>query len=441
MLGETNVKELANQVLALSKADQTEVIVSATESALTRFANSYIHQNVAETDTQVRVRVVYGKKIGVASSNDLSPDALKRTVETARAIAQLQREDPEFKSLPSPQPIQKVDAFIEQTASCTPEQRAQVVGVLCKRAKAQNVVAAGAFSTTTNEVAVANSLGVFAYHPGTYADISTVMMTNTGSGYASFTHQDARQVNAEAIAQTAIDKAIRASNPVALEPGEYTVFLEEYAVLDLLNLLAMTGFSAQALQEDRSFMKGKLGEKVMDERVTIWDDALADYAPGSMPFDGEGVPTQRLAIFEKGVFKNYVFDLQTAGIMGCQSTGSAMRSARGQPMPGHANLRMAAGTASGAEMLRGIKRGVLVDQVLGGGQSNVLAGEFSVNLDLGYLIENGEIVGRLKDTMIAGNVFDAFNNIRSIGRELEWHHSEELPPICFEALSVAGGKE
>ena len=227
MLGENKIREITQQVLAFSKADQTEVIVRATEAALTRFANSVIHQNVAETDTEVRVRVVYGKKIGVASSNNLSPDALKRTVETARAIAQLQRDDPEFQSLPLPQPVRHVEAFVEATARYTPEQRAQVVGVLCRKAKAQNVVAAGAFSTTATEIAVANSLGVFAYHPGTYADINTVMMTETGSGYASFTHQDARAVNAETLADEAIAKALRASNPVTCTPGEYTVLLEE----------------------------------------------------------------------------------------------------------------------------------------------------------------------------------------------------------------------
>src|SRR5574341_910477 len=214
MLGPDQVRQLTNQVIAMSKADQTEVIFQGTDSALTRFANSYIHQNVAESNTELRVRVVYGKKVGVASSNDLSPESLKRTVDTARAIAILQPENPEFKSLPGPQPIQNVEAFAERTANFSPDQRAQVVSVLCKKAKEKNVIAAGAFSTTSFEIAVANSLGVFAYHPGTVADINTVMMADSGSGYASFAHQDAGQVNAEAIANEAIDKALRARNPI-----------------------------------------------------------------------------------------------------------------------------------------------------------------------------------------------------------------------------------
>jgi predicted Zn-dependent protease len=209
MLGQDKIREITKQVLDMSKADQTEVIVQTTDSALTRFANSYIHQNVAESNIEIRVRVVQGKKIGVSSSNDATPEGLKRIVDTARIIAQLQPENLEFKSLPTAQTIQNVEAFVERTAKFTPEQRAQVVGVLCKKSKEKNLSAAGAFSTTSFEVAVANSLGVFAYHPGTVADLNTVMMTDTGSGYASFTHQDAGKINAEAVATSAIEKALR----------------------------------------------------------------------------------------------------------------------------------------------------------------------------------------------------------------------------------------
>ena len=423
MLGENKIREITDQVLALSKANQTEVIVSTTESALTRFANSYIHQNVAESDTQIRVRVVYGKKIGVASSNDPSPDALKRTVETARAIAQLQREDPEFQSLPAPQTIQRVEAFVEQTASFTPEQRAQVVGVLCKKAKAQNVVAAGAFSTTATETAVANSLGVFAYHPGTFADISTVMMTDTGSGYASFTHQDARQVNAEAIANEAIDKAKRASSPVALEPGEYTVFLEEYAVLDMLNFFAMLGFSAQAMQEDRSFLKGKLGEKVMDERVTIWDDGCAPNAV-PLPFDFEGVPKQKVTFIENGIARGVVYDTLTAQREGRQSTGHSLPAPNSMgPYPMH--VFMAPGETPKSEMLKSIERGIWVTRfwyTRPVHRMKVLI--TGMTRDGTFLIENGQATKPLKNFRFTTSYLDALNQVRAISRETKLFYND-----------------
>lgn len=423
MLGENKIREITQQVFAFSKADQTEVLLQITQSALTRFANSYIHQNVAENDTMVRVRVAYGKKIGVASSNDLSPEALKRTVETARAIAQLQREDPEFQSLPRPQPVPRVEAFVDATAGYTPEQRAQLVGVLCKKAKAQNVVAAGAFSTTAIEIAVANSLGVFAYHPSTYADINTVMMTETGSGYASFTHQDARAVNAEALADEAITKALRASHPVTFEPGEYTVFLEEYAVFDMLNFFAMLGFSAQALQEDRSFMKGKLGERVMDERVTIWDDGCApETIP--LPFDFEGVPKHPVTFIENGIARGVVYDTPTAQREGKQSTGHSLPAPNTMgPYPMH--VLMASGDTPKNEMLKTIARGIWVTrfwytrpvhpmQVLVTGMTR----------DGTFLIENGEITQPLKNLRFTMSYLAAFNQLRAISRETKLLYSD-----------------
>ncbi|MCX7838163.1 MAG: TldD/PmbA family protein [Anaerolineae bacterium] len=423
MLGENKIREITNQVLGFSKATQTEVLIYVTESALTRFANSMIHQNVAESDTQVRVRVAYGKKIGVASTNDLSPEALQRTVEIARAIAQAQGEDPEFDSLPMPQPIRPVEAFVEATASFTPEQRAQAVGVMCKKAKAQNVIAAGAFSTTVSEIAVANSHGLFAYHPVTFADLNTVMMTETSSGYASFTHQDARRINAEALADEAIDKALRSQNPIALTPGEYTVFLEEYAVFDMLNFFAMLSFTAQAMQEERSFMKGKLGERVMDARITIWDDGCAsDVIP--LPFDFEGVPKQKVTFIENGVARGVVYDTVTARREGKSSTGHSLPAPNTMgPYPMH--VLMAPGDTPKREMLKSIERGIWVTRfwytrpvhpmkVLVTGMTR----------DGTFLIENGEITQPLKNLRFTTSYLEAFNRVRAISRETKLLYSD-----------------
>ncbi|MCI0476514.1 MAG: TldD/PmbA family protein, partial [Anaerolineales bacterium] len=333
------------------------------------------------------------------------------------------REDPEFQSLPAPQTIRRVEAFVDQTASCTPEQRAQVVGVLCKKAKAQNIVAAGAFSTTATEIAVANSLGVFAYHPGTCADISTVMMTETGSGYASFTHQDARQVNAEALATEAIDKALRASNPVAFEPGEYTVFLEEYAVLDLLNFFGMLGFTAQAMQEDRSFLKNKIGEKVMDERVTIWDDGCAPNAI-ALPFDFEGVPKQKVTFIENGIARGVVYDTLTAQREGKSSTGHSLPAPNTMgPYPMH--VFMAPGDTPKSEMLKSIERGIWVTRfwytrpvhpmkVLVTGMTR----------DGTFLIENGQVTQPLKNFRFTSSYLAALNQVRAISRETKLFYHE-----------------
>jgi len=196
--------------------------------------------------------------------------------------------------------------------------------------------------------------------------------------------------------------------------------------------------NGKAVQKGASVLAERMGRKVLDERVTIWDDPLVDYANGSCAVDAEGVPAQRKALFENGVLRSFIFDLQTAGMMGVRSTGNGMRGYAGQPHPANTNIRVAPGGTPYKELLAGIKRGLLIDQALGAGQSNVLAGAFSVNVELGFLVENGEVVGRVKDCMLAGNAFDAFNNIRDISSETEWHGASELPAICFESLSVVG---
>ncbi len=445
MLGQDKVRELTQQVLTMSKADQTEVVFTGTDSALTRFANSYIHQNVAESNTEVRVRVVYGKKIGVASGNDLTPEALKRTVDTARAIAMRQRESPDFKSLPAPQPIhaERVEAFVERTAKFSPEQRAQIVGVLCKKAKAQNIVAAGAFSTSSFELAVANSLGVFAYHPSTVAEINTVMTADTGTGYAMFAHQDASKVNAEALADEAIGKALRARYPETIEPGEYTVLLEEYAVNDLLDFLADLSFSALAVQEDRSFMKGKFGEKVMSENVSLWDDGSSQDTI-ALPFDFEGVPRQRVSFVENGIARGVVYDSATAVREGKTSTGHSLPAPNSYG-PHAMHMFMAPGDTPKSEMIKSVTRGIWVTRFwytrVVHPMKVLITG---MTRDGTFLIENGAITRPIKNLRFTTSYLDALNNVRAISRETKLAYDDwsgaarRMPAILADGFRFTG---
>ena len=213
MLGEKRVKELTDGILARSTADQTEVVVLAGDEYLTRFANSTIHQNVAETDSEVRIRVVLGSRVGVATTNNLDDEALARTLENALSIARLQPENPDFKSLPGPQPMPEFTSFSQATASCTPEQRAEGAGSICMMAREAGVVASGALTTSLFEAGVANSLGVFGHFITTYAEINTVIMSDTSAGYASDMALDVNDLEFEAIGREAVEKCLRSQNP------------------------------------------------------------------------------------------------------------------------------------------------------------------------------------------------------------------------------------
>lgn len=251
MLGAARLQQLAEQVIGTSSAAQTEVVLVANDEQLTRFANNDIHQHVAETNVVLRVRAVQGQQIGVAVTNDLSAEGLQRAVQQAVTIAERQAPNPDFRSLPAPQPITPVDGFADATAQCTPEQRAQGVGMIVRLAEEQGLVAAGALASATQEVAVANSLGVWAYHAGTSADLSTVVMGDGTSGWAAAASRDVGEIDVATLGRQAVDKALRGRDPQPLAAGTYPVVLEPYAVAEMLTYLNYVGMGALALQEGR----------------------------------------------------------------------------------------------------------------------------------------------------------------------------------------------
>ena len=446
MLGESRIKQITDAVLARSTADQTEVVVLGGDTALTRFANSTIHQNVYETDAQVRIRVAIGTRIGASSTNDLSEAALTATLDNALAIARLQPENPDFKSLPGPQPIQKTMAFSEATAGCTPEQRARGVGAICLEARARGVIASGALTTAILETAIANSLGTFAYFPTTFADINTVIMSDTSAGYAAAMALDVNDMEFEAIGAEAVNKCLTSQNPRPLEPGEYPVILEPYAVQDIANMLGYTGLTALAVQEGRSFMVGKFGQQIVDPRVSIWDDGLSpDGIP--WPFDFEGVPKQRVDFIVNGVANAVAYDSYSAGKEGKQSTGHALPAPNTMgPIP--INSFFAAGDATVDEMIKNTERGLYVTrfhytrpveptQVVITGMTR----------DGTFWIENGEIAYPVKNLRFTQSYLEALNSVVQIGSQprllsrFEGLARDSVPALHLSAFRFTGATQ
>ena len=417
MLGEQRSKQITDDILARSTADQTEVMILVSDRYLTRFANSTIHQNVAETDAEVRIRVVLGNRVGVATTNSLDEGALAQALEKALSIAHLQPENPEFESLPGPQPIAEVSAFSEATANCTPEQRAMGAGVICLRAREAGISASGALTTAILEVVVANSLGIFAYYPTTFADINTVIMSDTSAGYASALALDVQDLDFEAIGQEAVAKCLRSQNPRAFEPGEYTVILEPYAVQDFVHMMSLTGFGAVAFQEGRSFMTGKIGQRILDPRISIWDDGLSpDGLP--WPFDFEGVPKQRVDMIENGVARGVVYDSYRAGKEGGRtSTGHAL-PAPNTFGPLALNTFFAPGKATLDEMIASTERGLYVTRFHYTRPVEptkvVITG---MTRDGTFLIENGKIAYPVKNLRFTQSYLEALNQVEMIGKE------------------------
>ncbi len=417
MLGRDKAKRLVDKALAMSKAEQTEIEVIAEESHLTRFANSQIHQNVSGSDTAISARAVIGKKIGRATTNRTDESSVRRMLEKAVEIATFQRDNPDFKSLPGPTTTKDVDNYVARTAKFSARDRAKAVAHIARGAKEKNLNAFGAFTNGISEVAIGNSLGVFAYNIGTDAYVNTVVMGDTGSGYAQAASRDVEDIDTTKVARTAIDKAQMSANPVDMPEGEYTVVLEANAVGEMIEFLGYLGFGALAYQEGRSFMCGKLGGKIVGENITIWDDG-ADRRGFSFPFDFEGVAKKKVMLIEKGVAKGLVYDSLTAGKEKKKSTGHSTGSPVGGPMP--LNLFVKEGKNTIEEMIESTKKGIYVTRFH---YTNVVEPMKAVltgmTRDGTFLIENGRITRPVKNFRFTQSVLEALSNTTMIGKKGE----------------------
>ncbi len=245
------------------------------------------------------------------------------------------------------------------------------------------------------------------------------------------------RLEGERLARSLLEKAELAKRIASVRSGRLPVIFAPEALISLLTSLEM-GVNGKLVQKGSSPLCGRLGEEVLSPQINLYDDGTRDLLQGSRPLDGEGTPIHRISLFEKGVLKNYLFDLQTGGMMGAGSTGNAVRSFDTQPRPGINNLILEPGERQMEELIQRIDEGILIYEVLGGGQSNLLAGDFSLNVDLGYKIENGELTGRVKDTMVSGNVYEAFREIREIGSVQKEVGEYLIPPVVFDSISVSG---
>ena len=200
----------------------------------------------------------------------------------------------------------------------------------------------------------------------------------------------------------------------------------------------MAAFNGKTVLEGASPLGNELGQRVFDAKLSLWDDPLVAYRPGRRPCDDEGTPSQRTPLVKNGVVASFLYDLKTAAQAGVRSTGNGSRSRGGLPQPSPNAFTVAPGKATFDEMVRDIKEGLVIEQLMGAGQGNVLGGDFSGNVLLGFKVENGNIAGRVKDTMVSGNVYDLLKDIAAVGSEPRWVGGFlHTPHLYFHSLSVA----
>ena len=356
-LSRHQAEQIFDQVLKYSTAEETEVMVSSSNFALTRFANNTIHQNVSEESTVLSVRAVTEGRMARASTNKFDEGSIRQICEGVLALARLQPPDPELLPMPGPQTYRAVNRYFAETAELTPATRAATVASVIKRAEKSRLTAAGIFSSGASAYGLFNSRGLSAFHEETLAEFSVTMLGRDGSGWAKKTSPYWPEVEPPELAERAAQKALLSKNPQDIEPGKYPVILEPAAVLDLLGFLVLD-FGGLAVHEQRSCLTGRAGEKVFGDNISLRDDVFHPSQTGA-PFDGEGIPRQRVAIVKRGVVKSLVYARQTAQKLGKQPTG------HGFPLPneyGEAplNIVMEGERSSLEDMVKTTPKGLLV---------------------------------------------------------------------------------
>ena len=406
---------LLRHMVQESPADQTEVILLTEDSSLTRFAGSAVHQHVAERNQTLILRVILEKKVAVVTTNMLQPSSIKRLLQKANSLAKVQHPNDEFISLPGPKSIPEIETFSENIGLLTPHRKVKMIKNLLKQVKEKGCKASGAFSNGGVELAVVNSLGVETYQKFSDLFLHLIVENEKSSGYASFVARNPDQLDVDSLAQEAIKKTSR-EEPIQVEPGEYEVILEPYAVNEFLSFLGYLGFHALAVQEGRSFFSGRFGEKMVDEKVTIYDDGL-DPKGLQVPFDFEGIPKKKVTFFDRGVAKEVTYDSFTGGREGKESTGHGLIAPNtAGPIP--INLFMKGGESSLEEMIKSVRKGIYVTRFHYTNVVEPMKGVITgMTRDGTFLIEEGEIKRPIKNLRFTESILKALSQVTAISKD------------------------
>ncbi|MFW6176074.1 MAG: TldD/PmbA family protein [Thermoplasmatota archaeon] len=437
-------KDIKKTVMNEYKADEVELRIINNNTALTRYANSKIHQNLGKNESEISIRAVIGNKVGYSSTNSFNDNSIKNCLKEAESIAKIQKGDPDFKGLPPSKEINKeIDTYFKDTEENTPNNRAEKVKDIVDLAKNKNVDRVfGAFKIQTHNLFVANSNGIEKFSRYTSSNLTTTAIADwdndKGFGWGESCSSDVREIDHLEVGRTAVEKGLNNLNPKKINAGEYNVILEPLAVKSILLNMNIMGFSGKKVQEETSFMNGKFGEKIVDKDVNIYDDVY-DIDTIGHTFDFEGVPKKRVNIIKNGIANEVVHDSYSSGREDDkESTGHALQMPDSKsPLP--TNLLMDTGDYSKEEMIEDTQRGILVTRFHYCNpihhSKSILTG---LTRDGTWLIKDGEIKHPVNNFRFTQSLIDAFDNIEGIGKERELFSHDIIPAyLTVPALKIS----
>ncbi len=420
MIEKTRLTALLKEALRSSPADETELVAWSGTRALTRFAESSIHQNVSEENTIVTARVAVGKRQGVVMTNRIEPKELGAALERATEIAKASPEDPDFPGLPKSDAAPQANTYSAATAEMTPADRAEALAEAVDVAAAQKTTLSGAYRVSAFSTIVVNTTGTEQAYDGTDASLSVFATDeNKVNGATGAYSRGIEGIDVVGTARMAVEKCVAAANPVTIDYEPMDVVVEPRAIAEVLSWLNFTAFGAKQVHENMSFLAGRFGEKVMGDNITLVDDGYDDDGV-PVPFDFEGVTKKRVTIIEKGVATSPVYDSTTAAKDGVESTGHAgMAAYRGGPSC--SNLFVLPGDKTREELIGMVDRGVYVSNFhYVNGLLDTRQTLFTGMTRAGtYLIEDGKVTRAVKNMRWTDSMMRAFSNVAAMTRERE----------------------
>jgi PmbA protein len=434
------MEELLKQ--AKKSAEEAEVFAVSRIETDAVFETNRLKQVVTRESSGKALRLIKNGRIGFSASNRVN--GARELVNMALEMAPFGAEAKfEFPSLESYTKVEVYDAEIEKVAE---EQMVELGQSLIDRIRAHTpeIICQGGVSRSTMSVAIMNSRGGHATYKKSVFSLSIegVLIRGTDMLFVGDSESSCHPISDfNTVAANTIEQLERAKELAPSPEGKLPVIFTPLGVASTLMMPIAMGVNGKMVLQGASPLGHRKGEQVFDSRLSIWDDPLMQYRPASRFCDDEGVPSQRTMLIDRGVVANFIYDLQTAALAGTKSTGNGSRSLASLPTPSLNAIVVEEGDVSFEDMVADIKDGLVVEELMGAIMGNVLGGDFSGNVLLGYRVKDGKLVGRVKDTMVSGNIYEALKEVAAIGNKARWVGGTVLTPhIYCPRLAVSAKK-
>jgi PmbA protein len=440
-------RELAERACRSAAGDEVEAVVHSERSGFARFAGSTVHQPTLVEDRSVTIRVVRDGRVGTVATNRTDDDGLMSAARRAADAAENARPDPGFPGLALPAETPAVTAFDPETAELTPDEQARRAWAAIEAAPRHGLY--GYFTSGVAELAVASSTGVSVAQAMTDASVVALAARDGESGYADATSWRAAVIDPAEMGRTAAERAERTRGAGEVEPGTYRAVLEPYAFGELVWYFGFSSLGGLAFLEGRSYLSGRIGERVFHPDFTLLDDA-SDERGLPKAFDFEGVPKQRVTLVDRGVARGVVWDRRTGRRAGTESTGHALAAPAQTYGPIPFNLVVPGGDAATDELVERVEDGIYVTRLHYVNLVDAREGIFTgMTRDGTFRIEGGRVTRPLVNLRFTTSFPDLVARLIGLSREPRLVNQNDfygerypygtlVPAVATEAFTVTG---